>query len=65
MIQLAAVIETLIFMAITGSLWYIVQVKNWFGLGAKNNSAKDALRSTLVFVVIAGGIYYIGTFFFV
>jgi len=64
-IQLAAVIETLIFMAIAGTLWYIVKVKNWFGLGVKNNSAKDALKSTLVFVAIAGGIYYVvGMFVF-
>jgi len=59
LIQLSAVIETLIFMAIAGTLWYIAQVKNLFGLGSRNNSAKDAFLSTLVFVVIAGGLYYI------
>ncbi len=56
---MAAIFETLIFMVIVGVLWYIVQVKNLFGLGANVKSGRDALLNTLVFVVIAGAIYYI------
>jgi len=49
-----AVVETLIFMVVVGVLWYILQVKQLFGLGANLKSDRDALLNTLVFVVIAG-----------
>jgi len=51
--------ETLIFMVIVGVLWYILQVKELFGLGKNNNSRRDALLNTLVFTIIAGAIFHV------
>ncbi len=53
-----AVKTVALFAVISGGLWYMIQVHNWFDLAEDDMNRYEAIWSSISFGVVSGVIYY-------